>query len=770
MYSGKLSIPGKLSNELSYVFIDDEVEQLNCSTTLFGMFDIKSGSELYHIIIKEAVKHFLDFYHRSSSSGGSDFGELDDSGEFLFESSIQYTYEKVSDALRDAQEQGARGSQIEMRKVNCVLGAIIDNTLFLSTTGTSLSPFLIYPITTTERSSRYSMVNIIKQSGETPSDTTSRLFANIISGKISIPLSTLILCNQTLLDYIDPQHIKQIVSNTPISSVITNFHTILSKVNSRADFSALLFSNSPSNEQQYSKTRSTLSSTSMQGLNGTEERTHSILTPAVHPYLKKYSNQFLRSVWLLLNAIVRFCIQWFKSLLSPERLTQYRKILSALWTRSSSVIAHAPTIAHRGTRSLQSGVSLLRSTNWSTVHSRFALILQEKIAALLDLIHSTKIRFSNLSQQSRSLLLLSSLFILLFIVSLISMQVHKSAQQAGTRTREIIAGLEQKIDQIDASMLYDDRDRARSLLNESKALLALVPPKYHSRSDYKDIEEKIMKSDARINNIIRIDSLDVLATLGPDGSGSPPNARSIAFGSSFIAYSTDTLYLFDQRTRQFEPLTDIREKITTISCAIAVSEKLFYFCSGDGSKLTSLTLPDRKVTSTSLPRNAGETSLDTIRLYNNRLYVLTKSSGTIYRHLSVTTGFSRGAPWTRESQEILKGAKSFAIDGKVYVLGPDGSVHLYGAGLLQNRLTSETARTLLVHATDLWTDNDDPLLYALVPSEKKIVAIHKETFDLAAQITSDQFTNLQGFAVNRTRKEILVLDAGRLIRVPFELK
>src|SRR3989338_5768497 len=102
MYSGKLSIPGKLSNELSYVFIDNEIEQQNSSVALFGMFDIKSGSELYHIIIKEAVKHFLDFYHRAHSASGAGFDELGDSGEFIFESSIQYTYEKVSEALRDA--------------------------------------------------------------------------------------------------------------------------------------------------------------------------------------------------------------------------------------------------------------------------------------------------------------------------------------------------------------------------------------------------------------------------------------------------------------------------------------------------------------------------------------------------------------------------------------------------------------------------------------------------------------------------------------------
>ncbi|MBI4599562.1 hypothetical protein HY732_01425 [Candidatus Uhrbacteria bacterium] len=770
MYSGKLSIPGKLSDELSYVFIDDEIEQQNDSIILFGMFDIKSGNELYHIIIKESVKHFLDFYHRARMLDGEGFDNLSDSGEFIFESSMHYTYEKVSDALRDAQEQAARGQHIDMRRVNCVLGAFIHDTLFLSVTGTTLVPFLMYPLPGPVGASRYSMIDIIKQSGDAPADLQTRLFSNIISGKISIPSSMVILCNQTLLDYIDPPHIKQIISNTPVSSVVKNFHSILSKVNSRADFSALFFSNSSADNQYSLRSRSTLSSTSMQGLNSTETRTHSILTPTVRPYLKKYSRELLRTVWIFIRRAAAYMRGRIAMTFSRERRAAASSLLRASGTRIRSAARHSPAYGAACVRALGAAARSVRTMNIREHAGQTNAWLQARHRALACFIERCARRFAALSPQSRLLFLLSVLFIFLFIVSLISIQLRRGAEQAGTRTREIIAGIEQKNDLIDASMIYDDRQRARVLLGESYALLDLVPKKFHARGDFKAAEEKLKSIDLRLNNIMRLDSLDVAAALAPDASGAVPNVQLVANKAAILAYSADTLYLFDKENNVLNPLENLRGKIPSISCAVASSDTVFYFCSGNGERLYSLTFPDQTVKNISLPRHESETSLDTVRMYNNRLYVLTRERGIIYRHLAVATGFSRGAAWTQTPQEAVKNASSFAIDGNVYVLGTDGNIRLFSSGVAVERTTSDTTKKALIGATMLWTNSDEPFLYALNPDQKKLIALHKKTFEIAAQIVSDHFTGLQGFTVNRKSKEIFILDAGRMIHVPFDVK
>ncbi|MDP2630262.1 MAG: hypothetical protein Q8P56_02535, partial [Candidatus Uhrbacteria bacterium] len=288
---------------------------------------------------------------------------------------------------------------------------------------------------------------------------------------------------------------------------------------------------------------------------------------------------------------------------------------------------------------------------------------------------------------------------------------------------------------------------------------------------FKAAEQKIEALDLRLNNVTRLASLDVIATVPPDASGAiAQDLRVVASKKNILVYSTDSVYLFDPIKRELKPLSGIAGKIPSISCAVAASDTVFYFCSGDGNRLYSLTLPDQTVKSISFPRNDQESSLDAVQIYSNRLYVLTRNQGHIYRHLSVATGFSRGVAWTRSPQDTLKSAASFTVDGKVYALGNDGTIHLYSSGVAEDRPTSETVKNTLVHATLLWTDADDSLLYALDPSEKKLIAVNKKTFDLAAQIVSDQFTNLQGFAVNRSKNELFLLDAGRIIRVPFDVK
>ena len=189
MYIDKLSIPGKQTNELSYVFADELTEQQNDSVTLFGLFDIKSGNEIYLTILKETVKHFLDYYHQSPELSESAFSELPNSHEFIFENAIQYTYEKVSDSIQEIQQQSPKGGTLDMKRVNCILGALVNDSLFLSLTGTTLSPLLFYPVTQKHGSTHYVAMNIAEQSSGS-TDGSHRLFSNITVSYTHLTLPT----------------------------------------------------------------------------------------------------------------------------------------------------------------------------------------------------------------------------------------------------------------------------------------------------------------------------------------------------------------------------------------------------------------------------------------------------------------------------------------------------------------------------------------------------------------------------------------------------
>lgn len=762
MYIDKLSIPGKQTNELSYVFADELTEQENGSVTLFGLFDIKSGSELYLTILKETVKHFLDYYHQSQTLSESAFDELPNSDEFVFENAIQYTYEKVSESIREIQEQSPRASTLDMKRVNCILGALIHDSLFLSITGSTLSPLLFYPVTHKHGSSYVTVMNIAEQSTGS-SDGSHRLFSNIISGKISIPSSSLILCNQTFLDYINPQQLKQVISNTPIHSIVSYFKNLLTKVNARNDFSLLLIARDSTPDPHHRKSIQTLSSSSMNDLNSTEAHTRSILTPTLKPQIKKVLLDAVHTSARISKLGLEMVREGIQKTCTSELKERVRLTAQSCGVMTWKFVSSLPSRIAKGQKIATTSIGKLKSPQ---TRAELVQSLQAFLNRLQKIVQTARVHFSNFSPLSRALFLLSALFICLFIASLLSVQIKNNVDRKDSYYTGVTAAIQQKIDSADASLIYDDKKRVKELLSESDDLLRLIDERYKSRKDYKDLVGKLATLNLRINNIVYIQSPTVLATLPQLSASAPPVNHLIRAGSAVIAYSQDSLYQFDDKAHAFHELP-LHEKIPSIACGQNISENRLLFCNSGGDRLYTLALPAKTVTSSTLALGENESGDRIVKTYNDRLYVLTLDKGALFRHIKTVTGFSKGALWLKSALSSLAHARDFTIDGTVYALSSNGALLLFNAGKQLPQEASEQTKKLITDATRIWTDQGESRLYLLDPHNKKIIILDKKTLESIGQITSDDFQGLQDMVINTKKKEILLLDNGRLLKIPL---
>lgn len=771
MYFAKLSIPGKQNSELSYVFADSLSEQQNGSVLLFGLFDVKSTSELYHTIIKQAVKHFLDFYHTASPFDAVASEDLPDSTEFIFEHSVQYTYEKVSDALRDIQERSSHRQSVDLKKINCVLGAVLNGTLYLSVTGTSIKPMLVYPVVHRNGPVQYMLVNIIESGGDQSADAHARLFSQLVSGPLTVPSSSIMLCNQTFLDYISPQQIKQTISNSKIQSIIPYFEHLLSRVNARSDFSALLISPdsapSPTGHQNRA-TAAPASSSSMHGLNGTAESTRSILTPTMRPILSRSVRGILMFIVLCARTLLDWAHAAYATLMSPAQKHRYRAVLE-------SVRRSGKTLIHTSSRTSASYASRLMriasSFRERNMRERFQTATAQIVAQGTTFYAKTKQWFYSLNTLSRSLFILSILFIFLFIISLLSIQLKNTSEQKQSRITEILAAVEQKQIAADASLIYDDKARARDLLSESKNLLALVDERSIEREDYKKMKQALETLEMKIYNITRIDEPMVLASIPPTPAvenASP--LRLTAADATIIAYTSNALYRYDREKKEFIDMP-MRDTISSRPCARAVSEKQVLFCTGTADRITAISFPDQTTQSYSLG-GAPKGAPTSLFVYNNRLYTFSSATGELYRFAKNGDSFTNGISWLRDPSvvEQLKGARDSALDGLVYILTADGTLTVFRSGRRSDVTIPDDTASLLRSATRIITDEQLNYLYALLPGDKKIIVIDKKTYSIAAQITSPALQNPNDFAVSKKRKAILVLDRGTLFSIPFEVK
>lgn len=762
MYYAKLSIPGKNNSELSYIFVDELSEQKSSSVVLFGLFDVSSTSELYHTIIKESVKHFLDFYHTGNPLDSMASDDLPDSREFVFENSIQYTYEKVSDTLRELQERSSHRQAIELKKINCLLGALIDDTLFLSLTGSAIYPFLVYPVSHRKGPVQTMLMNIAENSGGKPGEAHARLFSTIVSGSVAIPASTLIFCNQTFVDYISPQQIKQTVSNVTIDAIIPYFEHLLTRVHAQNDFSALVIARDASgNASPRTRRQSTASSVSMEGLNGTATSTQSIMAPSMGPYLLRALRTLGKGMSDLLRSIERVGGQVSQYLTAPRQRQRYRLLATVSKRFFKNVGAHLPRMGSHIRHAFQRSITSIRDGSFKdqglrTLHS-CALWFSHTVTTARDW-------FRDQNPISRSLFVLSALFIILFITSIVSMQIKGSIQQREARVQEILSAIEQKLLSADAGLIYDDRPRARELIAQSEQLLTLIDERFRNHKSVSEKKRAIEEMRLKVNNVVTVEASE-LASLQTEDTG--PLSLT-AYEGMLIISTSDTIYLYDRAKKQLAELA-VHEKIPRIGCAGARTEQEVFFCSQDGSRLYALSVTDSTIRSGSL-NGIGNAAPSRILFYGDRLYSFSRQSGILYRHNRSGDGYGPGQPWVRQSIDMLKGARDVAIDGLVYVLTNDGSLLVMRSGKRASTEIPRETRDILKGAQRIIASSDLEYLYALDPSLKRIVVIDKRAFTPVAQITSSALEHPQDFAVSKKRKTILILDGKKLLSLPYEVK
>ncbi len=783
VFIDKLSLPGKLNNELSYVFTNDPIDHKNGSITLFGLFLCTSARDLYHSAIKATVKHYLDFFHRTDFSVAESFeNSLHDSGEFIFENAIQYTGEKVSQSIAAARESAGSDETFEIKNMHCILGALINDTLFLSVSGRALWAYYMHPVHRDNNFSHYTLVPIV--SGSDAPDGSQRLFANIVSGKVGIKGGTIFLCNDAFLEYIDDDQLKQSLTTRPIETLLDSFHTSLSKVSSKKDFSAIViqpnYTPSPHASKSGAARHQTASNRSMQSLISTERGTDSVMSPQIARSIASILRSFLFS--LILPAI-RLCIQTLRNV-------PWKSYTDGLARVLRTAPGHVRTLASR-IRALKRDNSASPSPlSFSNAQSALAGMVQrleplplvQRLAGYASRIprafveqvrqiivaHREKglLAFRELPMASKGFLVLAIIFLLLFVQSVFVTASNKASAKRNAEYAQKLSAIDERIDAAEASILYNDEARASGLLAETEALLADFPPSMPDADSLRSSREQRIESiRMRISKVISIVNPSKLGDL----SGQLPNARetTIAVLPGMIALvSPDGIYEFANGSAV---RIDTQAKIPSASCATPLSDELL-ICSKEGDRLYALAAKEKTVRPVSFDRGEGQGVPAAIGTYNGNAYVLDASSGKVFRHSKAGDGFQKGSSWVRDGERLLAPAASLAIDGNIYVASANGSIIRYAAGRAEP-LAIPALEPPLASIKKIVTLPETDLLFVLDGQSGRVIILEKKTLQLRGQLMSETFGALADIALTPDGKDILILsENGALYRVPADIK
>ena len=748
----KLFIPGANSNELSYVFIETCGEHENGSRYVFGMFQVKATSELYHTIIAQTVRNIVDYFEKTPLSITSHLNDSGSAAEFIFENALQYTNEQVTNYIADHGEQ----EDFDIKKISMVIGMVWDNELYMSSLGKDITAYYLYPVQKKDSFSHYNAVSILND--DDSSENSSRMFSNIVSGSVAIPDSTLVVCNRSFIEYISLDQIKQAATSYSHECLTPYFQNLLGKANTQIDFAALFLRMSVGRITDASSRAGNHSQTvtqhSMEDLVGTEHDTEAILSPAVGSQAKDMIISMSKKIIITpAKWLVSFTASRVKNISLPNPSTVIKKeaILKNLESTRGLMKekGHNLIIAFHKLRKkdkkqvLQDALSTIREKGISN-----GTALKDKVMALPPV--------------SKAILVVAVIFIALFAVSIMTQQSKQNEAKALKEYNSLVSSIGQQANLAEASLIYEDEAKSKSFLDQAKNLLAKLPtttPEQQKKHD--ELKTQIDLVQNKISHLMPLNTT-VVAQL----ENQIPTLESLkmtAVGDTTLLYNRDSVYTLDTKAGKVTQI-NTQAKVPQITCAIPYNSTIVYLCGSAEGALFELSLKDQIAKPVSIKNESG-ISITAATSYNGRLYFVDGTTGTLYRHSKLNDGFG-SATILADKIDALKNTQSIAIDGNVFVMAGNQLEKVANKQVTQ--VAWPSIEPPITSPSDMWTSDDSNYLYITEPSQKRITVIDKKTNKVKVQLITSNLDSIKSISVNEKKHEIFILNGAQVLKASLD--
>lgn len=156
-----------------------------------------------------------------------------------------------------------------------------------------------------------------------------------------------------------------------------------------------------------------------------------------------------------------------------------------------------------------------------------------------------------------------------------------------------------------------------------------------------------------------------------------------------------------------------------------------------------------------------------IQAFAANLYVLDKSGNAVYRYAGSGNTFGDKQGWLAAGTKVdFSDAKSWGIDGSVYVLYPNSKIQKFSQGSPQ--AFSVKGATPEIGTIDaLYADADNQYLYFLDKAGKRVVVTDKKGA-YKAQYIDDQIGNANTLVVSEADKKIILLAGDKLLSIDLK--
>jgi len=669
--------------------------------------------------------------------------------EHIFESALAKTNKRLAEFLQSEK------IKLNPNLANITIGVIYNDSLHFSNLGKNKA-LLIYK-SKAEDSAKYKLADITEQTNKGEAKKPSsliKLFSNVISG--ALPRGGyFIFSGETLSEYLSAKQIISIITTLPPASAAEQIKNTLSKINAYVPFLGIIIKNTTGADISEIKIKAPAASTrtSIENLITTEEQTEKLLTPSGLINAKKWSSFFnnlarrlnFRSddkisgrTFLLKDKIFsREKVGWFS----------FKKIFNSLKFYLNFSIG----LFFYVFKILTNKEKLTKSSN------RLILRVKNFYLKIKTALFKSFFWYKNLNRINKILFSAFLICLIIFSSNLAWQNIRNKQVKNQAAISNLISTIEQKQNQIDASLLYNNEAGAKKLIEEVKALMQELPQKSQTQKD--QYNALIAKHQVQIEKISRVVRAE--AVLISDFTNLNPNAKptNITLAEEDKIFAADaagkSIYSIDLKNQLTTAVNLTDQNISQLDYPdIDKNNIISYFNAGS---IITFDPKTNKTATLEIDYPVKTQKIFDLKQYNNRYYLADAVNGQIYRFLKSGSKLAGAVSWLN-GREDLTSASGMDIDGNVYLLKNNGEISKYSKGQKQEFSVSAIEPNFSQAAKLTISDNLD-FLYMFEPIAKRLVVFNKNG-NFINQYTSDKFDNLTDFQIDEANKKIYFLNGA----------
>lgn len=360
----------------------------------------------------------------------------------------------------------------------------------------------------------------------------------------------------------------------------------------------------------------------------------------------------------------------------------------------------------------------------------------------------------------KSLLIASIILITLFIQSIGYLKHQKIQEENLKKYQSLLMEIDAKKTELEASLIYNSQDKAAAILVSLEDLIKQLPQDSDEQKvKLKEIKEQIKKLTFKAKLITEIENPTELADYSKLIS---TQINSIALNDGYIYSATGQNNFF---RLNLNDLSADKIELGTINLpapkTIEAGEKNILALHENGT-FSKLDIINTKIKPIEVKFPGTNINIACAATYGGRLYTVDVSNDLIYKHQASGDDYSVGSPWLSNEANLNK-VVGMTIDGSVYLLKSDGTIMEFFMGKEQP-FNFTNANSLLTEGSKIWTNANSDFLYILDSLGKKIAVINKKG-EMVIQYYSEQFDNLNDFAINEKTKKIYALAQNKIFEI-----